>query len=220
MSRGLIPYVVRPIDPLTPWPSRRAASDRIDSRFRASWDDTRSRIDREIFMLLAPSRWEWVLQVDVTESMINRDGSLSARARPESPAVRVAFESRNGPMLLASDKFRAWQDNVRAVALTLEALRDIERHGVAQSGQQYRGWLAIESAATNHRRVQQMGTGQAAQLIAHWAQCSPRDATLDPIPYHRLAIKAATASAESNGDETLALLNVARDVLLGRLNVQ
>jgi hypothetical protein len=36
-----------------------------------------------------------------------------------------------------------WQANVRAVTLTLEALRSIDRWGVSRRGQQYTGFLAL-----------------------------------------------------------------------------
>jgi hypothetical protein len=34
---------------------------------------------------------------------------------------------------------------VRAIALALEALRKVDRYGVTQSGEQYRGWQALPS---------------------------------------------------------------------------
>lgn len=38
-----------------------------------------------------------------------------------------------------------WRDNLRAVALSLEALRAVDRYGVSRRGEQYRGWQALEA---------------------------------------------------------------------------
>jgi hypothetical protein len=46
------------------------------------------------------------------------------------------------------DKYRDWHDNVRAIALSLEALRSVDRHGVTQNGEQYKGWVRLDNAPT------------------------------------------------------------------------
>lgn len=84
-----------------------------------------------------------MLEVDVTESAIRLDGGLYANARPATPAVRVAFESRFGPLTYATDVFDRWQDNVRAIALGLEALRKVDRYGITKRGEQYAGWKQL-----------------------------------------------------------------------------
>ena len=45
-------------------------------------------------------------------------------------------------MRLPCDTFAYWKDNVRAIALALEALRKIDRYGV-KSGSQYAGFKAL-----------------------------------------------------------------------------
>ena len=63
----------------------------------------------------------------------------------------VNLDTRHGPMRYPSGRFYAqwsgdmpgWQANVRAVALTLESLRAVDRYGVSQHGEQYRGWQAL-----------------------------------------------------------------------------
>ena len=50
-------------------------------------------------------------------------------------------------MTYATDRFFAWQDNVRAIALGLEALREVDRYGIAKKGEQYAGWKALPSGA-------------------------------------------------------------------------
>jgi hypothetical protein len=87
---------------------------------------------------------EWDLRMD-------RTGPL-ARVTESHPGAVVSFTSGlYGPLRYATDAYEqrwtgtppGWQANVRAVALTLGALRAIDRWGVARSGQQYAGWLAL-----------------------------------------------------------------------------
>lgn len=82
---------------------------------------------------------------DVSESDIRVDGQLRASARPASPGIILAFESRHGPLKYASDTFDDWQANVRAIALGLEALRRVDRYGITRRGEQYTGWRQLTS---------------------------------------------------------------------------
>lgn len=94
---------------------------------------------------------EVVVQLDVDESDIRVDGTgLKAGAKLGYHGVVVSFESRHGPLRYAADHYRSWghgrapwRANIRAVTLTLGALRAIDRYGVAASGQQYSGWLQL-----------------------------------------------------------------------------
>jgi hypothetical protein len=148
-------YTFRPLvqwtDPVT--------QNRPDCRFRAAWSDTLDLLDRETYMLGADVV---VLQVDVTEADIRRDGMIRANARARFPGVRVSFESRFGPLTYATDRYDDWRDNIRAVALSLEALRKVDRYGVNKRGEQYQGWIAIE-AATGETKLQ-----EARDLIASY----------------------------------------------------
>jgi hypothetical protein len=123
---------------------------RETSRFTAGWTDTLDLLEREYTMLKGT---DLVIEVDVPESGIRNDGLLRSDARTSTPAVVVAFESMHGPLLYRCDRYNAlpwkpgmrdlWQHNVRAVALTLEALRAVDRYGASESGEQYRGYKAI-----------------------------------------------------------------------------
>lgn len=48
----------------------------------------------------------------------------------------------HGRLAYATDMFDSWQDNVRAIALSLEALRAVERWGVSK-GRQYTGFALL-----------------------------------------------------------------------------
>lgn len=121
------------------------------SQFSAGWSSTLRILERELDWLRAS---RVVLEVDVPEGKIRVDGQLYANATASSTAVRVAFDTPvHGPLIYATDRFgydnwgntraQGWQENVRAIALGLEALRKVDRYGVTARGEQYRGFRAI-----------------------------------------------------------------------------
>lgn len=202
----MMPCTVRPLDPWTAKNYRRRASP-----FTASWTATLQLLDREL-RLIGANRW--VLQLDVSESQIRNDGGIYARATPIIPAVRVAFDSTHGPLIYACDRYTMWQDNVRAIALSLEALRKVDRYGVAGAGEQYRGWTAISN------RPAEMTREQAAEFIAHWAELGEQNGavlltSLDNVQSaYRMAAKRAHPDVTRDDGDTMARLTAARDLLL------
>lgn len=65
-------------------------------------------------------------------------------------------EEHHGPMLYRCDRYVSrwasqgpdWQQNVRAIAKTLEALRAVDRYGASSSGEQYAGYRQIASTSS------------------------------------------------------------------------
>jgi hypothetical protein len=177
-------YTVRPISDRT-W--MRPASARTWSPFDSSWTSTLELLAREVDHL---DGRDVVLEVDVPERAIRNDGALRADARAASPAVVLAFEGEHGPMQYPCDRFTSrwvsrqgpdWQQNVRAIALGLEALRKVERYGIADTGQQYTGFKALpaghmtsDEARTLLEEVagSEMGLpgGHANDRVLRWAR--------------------------------------------------
>lgn len=129
------------IQPIGNWTDA-TTDDRRRSQFRAAWSDTLELLRTEVYYLGAELV---VLQIDVTAGDLRRDGMLRANARVGFPGVRVSFNSVYGPLTYSTDRFDDWQDNIRAIALALKALRAVDRYGVNKRGEQYTGWLAIEA---------------------------------------------------------------------------
>lgn len=152
-------YIIRPLGawlgPVTPANARQSGH-----RFTAPWQSTLNLLGRETELLGARLV---VIQVDVTEGDLRLDGMLRANAKVGSPGVRIAFESKHGPLTYATDQYDGWKANVRATALALEALRAVDRYGVSKHGEQYRGWVAIEGAART------MSLEEAARFMAEHA---------------------------------------------------
>lgn len=131
-------YVVRPISDRTPFTGKHQRS-----AFDSTWSATEQLLVREVAHLRGR---DLVIEADFTERDLRLDGRPRANARPASPAVRVAFDSIHGPLTYATDRFTTWQDNVRAIAIGLEALRKVDRYGITKRGEQYTGWKALPGA--------------------------------------------------------------------------
>ncbi|TDD37837.1 hypothetical protein E1287_07195 [Actinomadura sp. KC06] len=139
------------IEPLTVWTDPVTSPRRSSGVFRASWKSTLDLLQREAGLLGADLV---VLQVDAGKADIRQDGMLRARAHVEFPGVVVSFSSDHGPLRYAADTYQqewggalpAWQANVRAIALTLEALRAVDRYGVTRRAEQYVGFRALPAA--------------------------------------------------------------------------
>lgn len=144
-------YTTRPLSDHT-W-LRPDHNTREFTPFDSTWPKTLTLLEREVVALAGK---DLVIGVDIAEQDLRLDGTLRAKARAASPAVEVAFTSKHGPMLYRCDRYRSryynqgpdWQQNVRAIAKTLEALRAVDRYGAADSGEQYRGYRQIAATAS------------------------------------------------------------------------
>lgn len=134
--------------PLGHWTDPETAVREGSGRFRADWNATLKLLGYEADQLGASLV---VIQIDIEDGDLRRDGALKARAQVGHPGAVVSFDSRFGPLRYATDRYEprwsgdtpGWQANVRAIALALQALRAVDRYGVSTRGEQYRGWTAI-----------------------------------------------------------------------------
>lgn len=127
--------------PIQQWPGA-TTRQRRRAQFSAPWSSTLNLLGRELEQL---GRKNVVIQVAVTESEIRLDGFPRANARPFHPGVILSLDSKYGPLSYPCDTFTTWQDNLRGIALALEALRAVDRYGVTKRGEQYTGWKQLPS---------------------------------------------------------------------------
>jgi hypothetical protein len=83
---------------------------------------------------------------DVTHRAAPRGFPRAGRVAAH-PGIVLSFDSKHGALSYPCDTFDRWEDNLRAIALALEALRKVDRYGVTAHGEQYRGFMAIEATA-------------------------------------------------------------------------
>lgn len=198
-------------EPLGDWPH--PDQPRAASAFSATWATTKGELLREATQLGAELV---VIEVDVARDRIRQDGQLRADTRVTDPRVRISMETRHGPLRLASDRYSGnglvWQHNVRAVVLTLEALRAVERHGAVRDGQQYAGFLAIE-AGPAAAAAAFPNAAAAMAFMTEQALANPA-AQLPGRELHRAA--ARRLHPDRGGDRDLwALLCQARTIVEG-----
>ncbi|QDH92873.1 DnaJ-like chaperonin [Gordonia phage Bakery] len=136
--------------PIERWP-RKLTVNRERSQFSAPWKSTLELLERELSHLssdprrfVAPS----VLQIAMREQDFRLDGMPRANARPEHPGVILTIETPRGSLSFPCDKYLTWQENLRAIALTMEALRRVDRYGTTPNAEQYTGWAQLPSAST------------------------------------------------------------------------
>jgi hypothetical protein len=127
--------------PLNQWPGKQTPK-RKSAPFRAGYQRTLDDLDREIRHLRGSSV---VVQIDIDRSDIRNDGWPRSSARTKSPGVVVSFDSTKGPLHFACDTYDAWEDNLRAISLTMEALRAVDRYGSTRGNEQYKGFAQIEA---------------------------------------------------------------------------
>lgn len=162
--------------PQASWPGRLLDdNDREGSPFTAAYDKTEKLLRREAAMLNATS---CTVRLALRAGDFYKDGTgLTNRAPlPAHPGVIVVVDSaEHGVLTWSCDRYRrrgysnepaSWQHNVRAVAMGLEALRQVERYGIAERGEQYAGFSALTTGRAMSARREAMTLDEAAALLA------------------------------------------------------
>jgi hypothetical protein len=119
---------------------------RLSSPFKARWPSTVNLLAKE---LRAHGGRRIVMEIDFREQDLRLDGLPRADHRARTPGIVLSFEATQVPgrpqLRYEVGTYSDWQDNVRAIALGLEALRAVDRYGVTKRGEQYAGWKQLSS---------------------------------------------------------------------------
>ncbi len=138
--------------PIPVWPHA-ITPERRYSLFDTPFPRTLALLEREVEWL---GGRDIILGLGLTEADIRNDGRPRAAARATHPGVEISFDTRAiGRQSYATDQYTDWQDNVRAVALSLEALRAVERWGVSK-GRQYAGFAQLTAGPGKEERGRQL----------------------------------------------------------------
>ncbi len=151
------------------WPEK-DTKDRRSAPFRATWFKTKELLEAELDKVHARD-----VELRTTHERDQRrsDGWPRADRQPRHPGVVLTFEKYAGfnpetnqseyvALRFPCDTFLSWEDNVRAIALALEALRKVDRYGIT-AGSQYSGYKALPAADLG---VNGLTPELAAQFIA------------------------------------------------------
>ena len=197
-------YRFRPIDN---W-SKEKTKHPKSSPFRVPYSQTLELLESELDKLGAKNI---VIQVDLPESKIRNDGLPYSTANPNYQGVILAFDSKYGPLKYMTDTFDKWKDNLRAIALGLEALRKVDRYGITKRGEQYTGWKQLPAAGDSSFT----DNIKAAEFISAHSEYSANEILNDKENLTKAYRKAALVLHPDKGGnaEQFNLLNKAKELL-------
>lgn len=101
-------------------------------------------LERELRHLRAA---EITIQAGFRLEDIRNDGWPRSNAKPSHPGVIVQFRrgSSPEPFTFKALRYGTYEENIYAIAMSLEALRAVDRYGVVE-GQQYAGFKQLAAA--------------------------------------------------------------------------
>jgi hypothetical protein len=97
------------------------------ARFKVDYNTAVRELQYELEMLGAEAAYL------STDRPVRLDGQPRADRNPDSPAIALYFVRNGKQLCIPCDKFTSVRDNIRAVGLTLEAIRRMERYGTSQT---------------------------------------------------------------------------------------
>jgi hypothetical protein len=187
--------------PLAAWPHARTPADA-----HASWPNSRKLTLARALDLLDNELRRMGCHVPayieadvVSERDIRLDGQLRSDARFVTPGVVVyARHPRLGELRWACDGYVSLDQNVRAIAGTIEALRAVDRYRCVRDHEQFRGFKALPAST-----APTLSTVQAAETIAQYSGVPTRN--LADATELRAAVRRARALTHPDhhqGDRT------------------
>jgi hypothetical protein len=130
-------------------------------QFRSSYGQTLKKLDEELSKVDA---CDVVIEAGYRQEDIRLDGWPRGKSAPIHPGAVLYFRKGTSKDVL---RFPCWtfarfEANLHAIALTLEALRAIDRYGVTMGHQQYAGFKQIPAPSS---QINLSGERAAADLL-------------------------------------------------------
>lgn len=133
--------------------------------FTSKYSQTLELLESELRHLKAKE-----ITIQAGYRQVRNDGWPYSAAKPEHPAVALQFRTaQGGTLVFRAQRYTKFEDNLRAIAMTMGALRAVDRWGVVE-GQQYTGFRQLEApaAGTNEK----MTPDAAAAWLAFFSTVS------------------------------------------------
>lgn len=178
------------------WPRSKYRHDAGAKFGRADFYLSIARLEKELEMLGAKN---CVLSTNLQTRM---SGKLSSDDYINDPGVAVYFMLRNQKMSMARDAYTKVRDNVRSLALAIEHLRGLERHGGASMMERaFAGFTALPPPS-----------GQAEEII-NWRDELEMRGFVDlptadqlDVAENRYRMKAKSVHSDQGGDDAKMIL--------------
>lgn len=188
------------------WPegrARAASYSRETARFETSFARARDEIIHQITLMVGKyrSQLEKANIILSTNVPLRQDGlPLAGKKAPEDPGVAVYFVYKERRVCFACDRWKTVEDNMQAIAKTIDALRGIARWGTGDMLEAaFKGFEALPSQAKAKTWREVFGFREGE--YTSFEQVTVR--------YRQLAQSAH--SDKGGSDARMAELNVARD---------
>lgn len=185
------------------WPRTKAAA-MVDGRgqfkrpsargWREPWDfaPARDALIEQIWML--PGITSAVISSNFP---VGKNGPRGDTKRPDDQSIAIYFTRRGKPFVMACDRYFRAEENMRSLALALEAMRTLERHGGGfMMEKAFEGFVALAAPSEEPwwTVLQIAATAGRADIEAAWK---------------RLAV--ANHPDRGGSDAAMARINTARD---------
>ncbi len=128
------------------WPAghpRTADDKRRQAAFKTKFGAAVASLLREVKLL------EGQTLVISSNVKVKNDGMpYATEPNPRDPGVAIYFRLSGKPIALACDKWKYVEDNIRALALSIKAMRATERYGVSSMlDRVFQGFVALPDAS-------------------------------------------------------------------------
>ena len=133
------------------WPAGRprTAAPETTHSFRRTGTRSRYTITQAVDLILAELGRMGVPDVVISSNLrVRLDGRPVAEQRaPQDAGAAIYFQHEGRQVCFACDKWSTVEDNLRAISLTLEAVRGMERWGAASIEATFTGYAALPAPA-------------------------------------------------------------------------
>lgn len=152
------------------WPEGRKRTpyyQRESARFETSFARVRDNIVREIELLTNTRRGYGNAQVVISTNIpLRRDGlPLANQRKPDDVGVAVYFTYKKQQRCFACDRWNKIEDNMQAIAKTIEALRGIARWGTGDMlDAAFTGFTALPAPGATREWWEVLGVARTASL--------------------------------------------------------
>lgn len=194
--------------PIEVWPQEKT-KNRQGSPFSVKYVKLLDDLEEELKKLGAR---DTVIQAELSRDDIRNDGWPKSNAVFRGPGVILGFVNRKGQEIsFPCDTYYGYQANLRAISLTLTALRSIDRYGVSKHAEQYKGWATLPPAP------RRMDPNEALMFVALHGNGSayvlPKDAGVFQTAYRAAAKQLHPDSVGTGGHEQFVRLQQAAEVV-------
>ena len=140
------------------------------------WERTRYRKEGSFSVTFARARDELLAEIKrlngklpiISSNMELRRDGLPYATQPAlaDPGIAVYFTYKNKPMCFACDKYTKVEANMRAIQLTISAIRGIERWGASDMMERaFTGFVALEHGGEHWSSVLGLANGSSRSEI-------------------------------------------------------